>query len=147
LKFELPSTDVKGFAVDQELVDDPEQALTTLLAEHKQHETVIMRDFVGEFAQRFLDAHGLTIQFTDQAADKLVVEAVDRSIQVRDLCANKFKDFQFGLRLISQNTGRQEFTIDEAMIEDPDKTLSDWVVASYKESSNESPDAEASKTD
>jgi len=48
------------------------------------------------------------------------------------LCATKFKDFQFGLKLIAQNTGQQEFTIDADAVEKPDKVLSDWVVASYR---------------
>ena len=51
---------------------------------------------------------------------------------MRDLCAEKFKDFQFGLRLISQNTGQREFTLDADAVEAPDKRLSDWVVASYR---------------
>ena len=51
---------------------------------------------------------------------------------MRDLCAVRFKDFQFGLRLIEQNTGRREFEIDEATVREPEKRLSEWVVASYR---------------
>jgi hypothetical protein len=34
--------------------------------------------------------------------------------------------------LISQNTGQEEFTVDVAAVQAPDKVLSDWVVASYR---------------
>ena len=51
---------------------------------------------------------------------------------VRDLCAERFKDYQFGLKLVAQNTGREEFMIDADAVEAPDKVLSDWVVASYR---------------
>jgi hypothetical protein len=51
---------------------------------------------------------------------------------VRDLCADRFKDYQFGLKLVAQNTGRDEFEIDVTAVETPDKVLSDWVVASYR---------------
>ena len=51
---------------------------------------------------------------------------------MRDLCAHLFKDYQFGLKLISQNTDQQEFTIDVEAVDAPDKVLSDWVVASYR---------------
>ena len=51
---------------------------------------------------------------------------------MRDLLASRFKDFQFGLRLIAQNSGRQEFEIDTDAVQAPDKVLSDWVVASYR---------------
>ena len=33
----------------------------------------------------------------------------------------------------TRNTGATSFTIDKAAAENPDKKLSDWVVASYKE--------------
>jgi hypothetical protein len=55
---------------------------------------------------------------------------------VRDLCAEKFKDFQFGLRLLSQNTAKTEFTIDRAVVDAPEKALSEWVVASYRQQSS-----------
>ena len=134
LKFELPSTAVKRFVVAGELVDDPPGELQKLLAEHEKEERVVMRQLVHEFAQRFCESHGLKIIFTDAAADRLVALALEQSRPVRDMCAEKFKDFQFGLRLIAQNTGRKEFTIDVDAVETPDKVLSDWVVASYRRS-------------
>ncbi len=132
LKFELPSTQVKRFEVTRELVDNPKEAMQKLLAEHVTEERKVMRELVREFAERFKDAHGLTLKFTEAAADRLLALAVEQGVPVRDLCASKFRDFQFGLKLISQNTGQQEFTIEENAVEAPDKVLSDWVVASYK---------------
>jgi endopeptidase Clp ATP-binding regulatory subunit ClpX len=131
LKFELPSTHVQRFLVTRQLVDDPKAQLKQMLAEHAQEEHALMRSLVLEFADRFREAHGLTIRFTDEAAAWLVDQAMAQSVSVRDLCAARFKDFQFGLKLVAQNTGRQEFTLDRAAAEAPDKVLSEWVVASY----------------
>ena len=132
LKFELPSTTVKRFVVTRELVDNPAAELQKLLAEHEKEEHVVMRQLLQEFARRFHESHGLKIWFTDAAADRLVAQALEQSKPIRDLCAEKFKDFQFGLKLIAQNTGRKEFAIDADAVETPDKVLSDWVVASYR---------------
>ena len=132
LKFELPSTHVKRFIVTRELVDDPPAELQKLLAESAKEERVVMRQLVDEFAQRFAEMHGLQLQFTDDAKEKLVALALEESKPVRDLCAERFKDYQFGLRLIAQNTGRKEFTVDVSAVETPDKVLSEWVVASYR---------------
>jgi endopeptidase Clp ATP-binding regulatory subunit ClpX len=131
-KFELPSTVVKQIVVSRELVDDPASALKSLLAEQAQQERAVMKHVVEEFAQRFKDSFGLMLKFTDAAADRLVTLALEQNKTVRDLCAEKFKDFQFGLKLVSQNTGQTEFVIDPAMVEAPEKMLSDWVVASYR---------------
>lgn len=139
-KYELPSTSVKRFHVTKELVENPKSALELLLVEHTQQERSVMRGLVFEFADRFKEAHGLKISFTEPAADALVSMASDQGQQVRDFCANHFKDFQFGLKLIHQNTGQQEFRLDVDAIQAPDKTLSEWVVGSYRK--NEIPTSE-----
>lgn len=132
LKFELPSTHVKRFVVTRELVDDPGAELKKLIAEDEKEERTVLCQLVEEYAQRFRETHGLSIRFTDAAAQRLVSLALEQSKPVRDLCADKFKDFQFGLKLISQNTGQSEFTVDSDAVDAPDKVLSDWVVASYR---------------
>jgi len=131
-KFELPSTVVKQIVVTQEMVNDPAAALKTLLAEQAKQEREVMKQVVHEFAQRFRESFGLTLKFTDDAAEHLVSLALEQNKTVRDLCAEKFKDFQFGLKLLAQNMARTEFTIDRAVVDAPEKALSDWVVASYR---------------
>jgi endopeptidase Clp ATP-binding regulatory subunit ClpX len=132
LKFELPSTQVKRFVVTRELVDHPAAELEKLLAEHQAQERVVMRQLVHHFGERFGEVHGLALRFTEDAAEWLVERALAESVAVRDLCAARFKDYQFGLKLIAQNTGKREFTVDRAAAEAPDKMLSEWVVASYR---------------
>jgi endopeptidase Clp ATP-binding regulatory subunit ClpX len=132
LKFELPSTQVKRFVVTRELVDDPASELRKLLAEHEKEERVVMRQLVHEFGRRFQEAHSLKLGFTEAAADALVTLALERRQPVRDLCAERFKDYQFGLKLISQNTGQREFVVDVDAVEAADKVLSEWVVSSYR---------------
>ena len=134
LKFELPSSHVRRFVVSRELVENPPTELHKLLIEQEKEERVVGRQLVHEFAQRFQENHGLKILFTDSAAEVLVSLALAQAQPVRDLCAARFKDYQFGLKLIAQNTGQKEFTIDSDAVEAPDKILSEWVVASYRKS-------------
>ena len=132
IKFELPSTSVKSFVVTPELVENSAAELKKILADPKREERIVARQLVGQFARRFQENHGIDIRFTEAAASLLVEEALEKSQPVRDLCANKFKDFQFGIKLITQNSGPQEFVIDVDAVKEPDKILSDWVVASYR---------------
>ncbi len=131
-KFELPSTRVRRFVVDRAVVDQPAAALQRLLAESDLEERAVMRQLVHEFAERFTHEHGLIIRFTEAAADRLVALAVEQGRHVREVCAERFKDLQFGLKLIAQNTARREFDIDLPLVEAPDRVLSEWVVASYR---------------
>jgi len=132
IKFELPSSSVKRFVVTHDLVDEPAAELRKILADPRQEERIVARQLVDEFARRFQENHGLKINFTPAAADMLVNEALEKAQSVRDLCAKRFKDFQFGLKLIAQNSGQREFAIDTDAVQAPDKVLSDWVVSSYR---------------
>jgi ATP-dependent Clp protease ATP-binding subunit ClpX len=131
-KYELPSTQVRQFTVTDELVRRPEGELTNLLAQHQQHEAQSAHENVHDFARQFSDNHGLKINFTSEAAELVVSLAAQQSQSVREFCQAKFKDFQFGLKLVARNTGQNEFQIDPKTVEAPDKALSDWVVASYR---------------
>jgi endopeptidase Clp ATP-binding regulatory subunit ClpX len=132
-KYELPSTHVKRFIVTSDVVENPPAALKRLLEEHDREERDVMRRLVHDFAGRFAREHGLRIRFTEEAADRLVVLAQEAGAPVRDFCARHFKDFQFGLKLMMQGGGSDEFEIDLATVENPEKSLSDRVVATYRE--------------
>jgi len=132
IKFELPSTTVKRFVVTRELSDHPSGELRKILGDPRREERIVARQLVEEFALRFQETHALKLRFTEKAADLLVEEALARGQSVRDLCATRFKDYQFGLRLIAQNSGQTEFVVDEQVVQNADKALSDWVVASYR---------------
>jgi endopeptidase Clp ATP-binding regulatory subunit ClpX len=132
IKFELPSTEVKRFVVTRQLVDDPVAELRKILADPRQEERIVARQLVEQFAHRFRENFGMQIRFTEGAANLLAQEAIEKNQPVRDLCAARFKDFQFGLKLIAQNSGQKEFVIDDDAVRAPDKVLSDWVVASYR---------------
>jgi len=131
-KFELPSTKVRRFVVTAPLVDNPASDLRKLLAEHESEERGVARQLVHDFAARFRESFQLGLRFTDAAADRLVTLALEQSVPVREFCAARFKDFQFGLKLISKNTGNFEFVIDTNAVDAPDKVLSEWVIQSYR---------------
>jgi len=133
-KFDLPSTPVKRFVVDRQAVEHPETVLARLIAAHQLEEMHVARQLVRDFTDRFHQAHGLRLQFTEAAVDRLVALAQAADEPIRDYCAARFKDYQFGLKLIAQNTGQTEFIFGVEAVEAPDQALSDRVVASYRSS-------------
>lgn len=130
-KFELPSTLVSQFEVSRELVEQPAAALKKLLEQNLGEGEPIARQGIAGFTEQFQKEHNLKVAFTEAAVSRLVQLARERGVRAAELCARLFKDYQFGLRLIAQNTGQQEFSLDVPAVEAPDKFLSDWVVASY----------------
>ncbi len=140
-KYELPSTAVKRFVVTDELVGEPPRVLGRLLAEQAHGEQEALRLSVQQYGERFAKEHGFAISFTPAAVDRLISLAVAAGRPVRDLCAERFKDYQFGLRLIAQNTGRTAFEIDVEAVDTPDAVLSAWVVSSYQAAKTDGPTA------
>ena len=49
------------------------------------------------------------------------------------ICQQRFKDYQFGLKLIQKNTGKSEFELGADAVEDADKFLSEFIVQSYND--------------
>lgn len=140
-KYELPSTAIRRFVVTAAVVEDPRKALENLLNESKQEALNISRQLVNEFAQRFFDSHKIKLNFTPEAADRLVELSQKEGLPVRDLCTSRFRDYQFGLRLIAQNTGQTEFSLDRNAVENSEQVLSEWVVQSYRKAQTNPADA------
>jgi ATP-dependent protease Clp ATPase subunit len=132
IKFELPSTQIRRFVVTREMVEQPVTELHKMLSDPQLEERAMARELVQEYAARFHREHGLKIAFTEGAMEKLTDESLGKGVSVRDLCASRFKNFHFGLKLIAQNSGKTEFLLDATAVETPDKILSDWVVESYR---------------
>ena len=134
-KFELPSTPVEEFSISAETIARPEQALQNLLDSQKEKIKACMAAEVQEYAERFQSEHDLELLFEDDAIKALIALSLDSGKTVRSVCEERFRDFQFGLKLISQNKGCKSFTIPVEMVTSSEQLLSQWVQDSYKNKS------------
>jgi len=133
-KFELPGSDVKRFVVNETLVLDPEAELRRILSDGKYEERLVMGEIAKQFVSRFEEKHLLKLELTPDAIEALVDGALQARRNMRDHCAAVFKDFEFGLKLVSKNSGQTTFTIDRSVVEAPEQAMSRWVVNSYQAS-------------
>jgi len=131
-KFELPSTAIRTFTITREMIDDPRAQVRTLLRANSDAQREVLRGEIAEFSKRFHREHGFELEFADDALGALVDESLARDKTIRGLCEDKFRDFHHGLKLVARNSGSSKFTIDAAVIRNPEKELSRWVVASYR---------------
>ncbi len=132
-KYELPSSEVKRFEVTEAVVDAPSDELAKLLAVQSERAREMGLAILREVTTRFTDSHGIELVLEPEACDHLIDLAVGKELSVREIWQDRFKDYQFGLKLIAKNTGQKRFVIDRKAAENPDKQLSDWVVASYRD--------------
>jgi len=72
------------------------------------------------------------MRFSDEAIAKLIEKAGREKVSIPHLCEKLFEDYEFGLKLLQRDDGR-EFVIEPEAIDDPDKFLSDWLVKTYRD--------------
>lgn len=75
----------------------------------------------------FFEKFGLTIDFTEGAADELVRRLIDEGRGAEEICDVFTRDFEYGLKLIKEKTGRTRFTIDRNAVADPENYLNDLI--------------------
>ncbi len=130
-KYYLAGSGLSQLRVSADLVREPKQVLDRLMAEGHKHETRALEANARQFTDKFKREHGLEMVFDDAAIQRLIERAQVERMTMAELCAHLFKDYQFGLSLISKNTGQKKFLLDAAAVDAPDKFLSDLVVQSY----------------
>jgi hypothetical protein len=117
--------------VTEALVREPQRVLDRLRVEGHKLEAQMLEAGARQFAEKFSNEYGLEIVFDETATRRLVERAQAERMNMSDLCAHLFKDYQFGLNLIKKNTGRTKVVLDAGAIDAPDKFLSELVVQSY----------------
>jgi ATP-dependent Clp protease ATP-binding subunit ClpX len=130
-KYNLAGTSLSQLRVMAELVREPKLVLDRLMAEGEKQEEKMLEDAARRWAETFGKEHGIEIVFDDAALQRLVDRAHSERMKMNDLCAHLFKDYQFGLNLVKENTGRSKFVLGTEAIDAPDRYLSELVVQSY----------------
>lgn len=145
-KFQLPSTAIKAFEVTRETVADPEATLTRLLVDNQHLQESVYQEDLARYADTFRQEHNLELTFDSGATAELARVAIETDRTIRSICEERFRDFQHGLAIIARNTGRSQFTVTAAAAMNPDKELSSWVVASFREKEAVEPAPENTET-
>jgi len=138
-KFELPGSGVTSLRVDMDLIERPADRLAQLRASGENERLRVLRRSAEEFLDRLGQSQGVTLRFAPEALDLLVETAVARQKPVRELCAELFKDYEFGLRLVQTPSEEGTIILPREAVETPDKFLSDLVVRAYRSSSTDEP--------
>ena len=142
-KFELPGTSVSELSITDELIDRREELLEEYRELGRKVDVEKASRELDAFCRDFQEEHGVELVFKPEALSKLAEEAAAQGRSLLQLCRQRFRDVQFGLKLIQKNTGRMTFEIGPEAVEDPDKYLSDLVVKSYRSGASEEENSSA----
>lgn len=139
-KFEMPSLGLPELRIDGALVKHPATALMKCRGAAASLAMELGTAHAGEvkaFAERFQRDHGFTLEFDAAAMAAVAARAQREGMSVEAMCAKLFKDYPFGLKLVTRSTGTTTFVITADAVANPDKFVSDLVVNACRGSNTE----------
>jgi ATP-dependent Clp protease ATP-binding subunit ClpX len=136
-KFELPGSGVRKLEVDLDLVTRPKKTLQTILERANAAAELNQSEMVRQFASVFSQKYGVHFEFEEPAVRTIVERAREVGKNVTEYCQNLFKDYPYGLKLLSDREANLIFRVPASALEDPDKFLSERVVEFYRGSGSE----------
>lgn len=135
-KFEMPSLGLPTLRIDAALVNYPETVLAAARTEAASLAVELgaaHADEIRAFGERFQREHGFTLDFDASAIAAIAARAQREGMSVEAMCARLFKDYPFGLKLVTRSTGETRFALSSEAIADPDKFVSELVVRACRQ--------------
>ncbi|MEZ4741614.1 MAG: AAA family ATPase [Bdellovibrionota bacterium] len=140
-KFELPSTGITKLQINKELVEHPAKVLRELLSQPNVNFHKNLYKKISMFEENFARQHGMTIEFSEEARDEICTSSSEAKQPVCDFLSNILNSYEYGLKLVQQNTGQKHFLFDAEVVRNPRQSLERIIRDSY-ESASKKPEEE-----
>jgi endopeptidase Clp ATP-binding regulatory subunit ClpX len=85
-----------------------------------------------EFAEKFSRRNDLEMSFTEEAIDRLVETVWKERLDPADYLGRSFQNYEHGLKLIREKTGKREFLISAEGMENPEQFLNGMIQETYR---------------
>ncbi len=73
----------------------------------------------------------IKLNFNDEAIDEIMTRALAEGVKAHDVCEKSLKNLEFGLKLIWDKTGRDQFSVTKEAIVNPDSYINKLIKESY----------------
>lgn len=100
-------------------------------------EVVEIQRQVERFEMEFERRHGINLQFSGEAIDRITELSLNEDGKGFSLFSRLSKDFEYGLELIRDKTGKKEFLITRESIDDPEGFLNRMIREIYSRQSEQ----------
>jgi hypothetical protein len=91
-----------------------------------------IRETAREFAEKFSRRNDLQMSFTEEAVDRLVETVWEEKMAPADYLGRSFQNYEHGLKLIREKTGKREFLISAGGMENPEQFLNGMIQETYR---------------
>jgi len=95
-------------------------------------EVLAIRQDARDFADKFSSRNEVLLSFTEGAIDCLVKRVWKDGLEAFDSLSQAFQNYEHGLKLIREKTGKKDFPIPAEGMEDPEKYLNRLIQETYR---------------
>jgi ATP-dependent protease Clp ATPase subunit len=92
---------------------------------------ILLHDEIKMFETDFFARYGLEINFDEEALDEILEQALERNTSATTICSEISRDFDYGLKLVSERTGQMKFTLPRRAVQEHDVFLDELIRESY----------------
>jgi ATP-dependent Clp protease ATP-binding subunit ClpX len=100
-------------------------------------EVVEVQRQVEEFERDFQRRHGINLQFSNEAIDRITEIALEEDGKGIAVCSRLLKDYEHGMKLIRDKIGRKEFVITKEAVDNPEGYLNRMIREIYRRESDQ----------
>jgi len=100
-------------------------------------EAVEIHQQVEDFERDFQRRNGITLQFSQEAIDRVTEMVLNEDTKATAIFARLSKDYEYGLELISDKTGQKEFIVTREAVDDPEGYLDRTIREIYRRQSDQ----------
>ncbi len=95
-------------------------------------EAARVRELVRSFEEQFLKKHGVRITFDDDALNDIIDRSFRENVDPETICQSAVNNYEFGLKLIHEKTGKSRFTIHRMALSNSEEYLNQLIRDSYE---------------
>lgn len=136
-KYELPSSIVKSFLVDDNYINNPKKALEELLSSANNRDLTPLIKQIRDFEKSFNEKQGLTILFNEKASNEIAIKSIKEEKAINEICEELLNGYEHGLKLIEKSSGQSHFDLNEKIVQDPKAALENLIRESFSPSSDD----------
>jgi len=91
-----------------------------------------IRQKVESFEQYFFETHGLGITFAEDALNRIIQKSITENKDPWSICKHAVKNYEYGLKLIKEKTGKNSFIIHGEALSNSEEYLNHLIRSSYE---------------
>jgi hypothetical protein len=92
---------------------------------------ILLHDEIKMFETDFFARYGLEITFDEEALNEILARALEQNSSAMVVCSEVARDFDYGLKLVSERTGQMKFILPRRAVLQHDVFLDELIRESY----------------